>query len=348
MKNRSVLLIGNFLSATTGVRSVGEDLARQLSESGWKTITASAEPGRLARFMDMVATAWRRRHEYVVASVEVYSGMAFFWAEATCLTLRLAAKPYILTLHGGNLPDFARRWPGRVRRLLATAAAVTIPSRYLFEEMKGYGRHLRLVPNPLNLGAYQFKLRTQPRPQLVWLRAFHEIYNPLLAPKVMALLAPNFPEINLTMVGPDKGDGSLARTRKKAEELGLGTRINFPGRVAKQEVPQWLNQGDIFLNTTNVDNTPVSVLEAMACGLCVATTNVGGIPYLLEDGQDALLVPPDDPEAMAVAVDRILEEPGLAARLSRDGRRKVEQFDWGIILRQWEELLTAVAEGARP
>jgi glycosyltransferase involved in cell wall biosynthesis len=82
--------------------------------------------------------------------------------------------------------------------------------------------------------------------------------------------------------------------------------------------------------------------------LCVVSTNVGGIPYLLADGDDALLVPPDDPEAMAGAVERILTEPGLAARLSQDGRRKVEQFDWDIILRQWEELLTAVAAGVRP
>ena len=99
-----------------------------------------------------------------------------------------------------------------------------------------------------------------------------------------------------------------------------------------------MNQGDVFINTTNIDNTPVSLLEAMACGLCVVSTNVGGLPYLIEDGVDALLVPPDDSQAMAAAVRRILTEPGLAARLSSNARKKIERFDRSVILPQWEEL----------
>jgi glycosyltransferase involved in cell wall biosynthesis len=103
-----------------------------------------------------------------------------------------------------------------------------------------------------------------------------------------------------------------------------------------------MSRGDIFLNTTNIDNTPVSVLEAMACGLCVVSTNVGGIPYLLEHEHDALLVPPNDPQAMATAVHRLLNEPDLAERLSRNARQKAAQCDWSIILPQWEALLTSV------
>jgi glycosyltransferase involved in cell wall biosynthesis len=101
------------------------------------------------------------------------------------------------------------------------------------------------------------------------------------------------------MIGPDKGDGSFEETRQIAAELGVMSRISFPGPVLKTETPAWLDQGDIFLNTPEVDNTPVSVLEAMACGLCVVSTNVGGLPYLLENEADALLVPPNSVEGMA-------------------------------------------------
>jgi glycosyltransferase involved in cell wall biosynthesis len=105
-----------------------------------------------------------------------------------------------------------------------------------------------------------------------------------------------------------------------------------------------LNGADIFLNTTNVDNTPVSIMEAMASGLCIVSTNVGGISYLLEHERDALLVPPDDPEAMAGAVRRLLTEPELAARLSNNARRKAEEFDWATVLPKWKELLTAASK----
>jgi glycosyltransferase involved in cell wall biosynthesis len=174
---------------------------------------------------------------------------------------------------------------------------------------------------------------------LVWLRAFHEIYNPNLAPRVVALLTEEYPEIHLTMIGPDKGDGSLQKTKRSATDLGVAHRISFHGPVPKGEVPLWLNHHDIFLNTTNIDNTPVSVIEAMACGLCVVSTNVGGIPYILDDGCDALLVPADDAEAMASAVKRILIDRSLSAGLTHKARQKAESFDWPKILPQWEQIL---------
>ncbi|MDX1520798.1 MAG: glycosyltransferase family 4 protein [Anaerolineae bacterium] len=307
-------------------------------------MTTSTRLQRLARLADMLGTTWRHRNQYVVAQVDVYSGPAFLWAEAVCWMLRRINKPYVLTLHGGQLPNFARHWPKRVRHLLQSAAIVTTPSRYLAEQMQPYRSDLHLLPNPLDLSAYAHTVRTRPQPRLIWLRAFCEIYNPSLAPRVLAILSQDFPDSSLIMIGPDKGDGSLQFTQQVAEELGVTDRLELPGGVPKAKVPLWLNKGDIFINTTNIDNTPVSVLEAMACGLCVVSTDVGGLPYLLEQEQDTLLVPPDDPEAMAAAVRRLLTEQQLAERLSRQARQKTEQFDWSVLLSRWDTLLRAAAK----
>jgi glycosyltransferase involved in cell wall biosynthesis len=160
---------------------------------------------------------------------------------------------------------------------------------------------------------------------------------------VLALLAPEFPDAHLTMLGPDKGDGTRQAAQREARDLGVESRIDFPGKVPKPEISNWMNRGDIFLNTTNIDNTPMTVMEAMACGLCVVSTNVGGIPYLLKDRYDALLVQPGDPEAAASAVRRILTEPALAESLSRNARQKVEHFDWTAVLPVWEKILLSVA-----
>jgi glycosyltransferase involved in cell wall biosynthesis len=144
------------------------------------------------------------------------------------------------------------------------------------------------------------------------------------------------------MIGPDKGDGSLQRTRQEAESLGLSAHLTLAGSVPKQQVPEKLAEADIFLNTSGADNTPVSVMEAMACGLCIVSTDVGGIPYLLASETDALLVPPDDVAAMALAVRRILEQPALAERLSLNARRNAVRFDWEAITPQWDHLLRSV------
>ncbi len=121
----SVLLVGNFLSAAGGSRGVCEELALRLPQTGCSVMTTSSKRPKLRRLADMVGTAWRQRDRYDVAQVDVFSGPAFFWAEAVCGTLRMARKPYVLTLHGGNLPLFSRRRQARVRRLLRSAAAVT-------------------------------------------------------------------------------------------------------------------------------------------------------------------------------------------------------------------------------
>jgi glycosyltransferase involved in cell wall biosynthesis len=210
--------------------------------------------------------------------------------------------------------------------------------------MKSYSDNLKLLPNSIEIGNYRFRLRNRLKPRLIWLRSFHELYNPSLAPKVISILNDTFSDIKLTMVGPDKGDGTRQLTEITAKELNVTDRLVIEGGIPKEDVPKLMNTGDIFLNTTNWDNTPISVIEAMACGLCVVSTNVCGIPYLLEHEKDALLVPPDDPEAMAAAVHRLIMEPNLAERLSRNARHKVEQFDWSVILPQWESLLLSVAE----
>lgn len=339
-----VLLVGRFLSRQLGLHGVCEDLAAQLKNSGWPVITTSEKAAKLPRFLDMIMTVWRSRNKYCVVNVDLYSGLAFVWAEIICKLLYWMGKPYVLTLHGGNLPTFAACWPSRVRRLLRSAKAVTAPSLYLYQQMGQYRPDVTLIPNPLDLRLYSFRLRVRPRPILVWLRAFHSVYNPGLAPQVLWRLTETFPETTLIMIGPDTGDGSLDDARIWAANFGVSGRISFIGKINKAEVATWMNMGDIFLNTTNADNTPVTVLEAMACGLCVVSTDVGGIPYLLENEHDSLLVPPGDSAAMAVAVTRVLTEPGLAARVSRNARQKARQFDWSVVLPHWELLFRSLAQ----
>jgi glycosyltransferase involved in cell wall biosynthesis len=337
----STLFISVFLAAPGFARPCA-DLASRLEDEGWTVIRSSWRTDRIERLLDMVLTVWRRRRDYTIARVEVFSGLAFIWAEAACLSLRAAGRPYILSLHGGRLPEFAKRWPGRVRRLLASGRAVVAPSHYLVETMKGYRNDIQLVPNALVLSDFPFRLRGPVAPRLVWVRSFHRIYNPSLAVRVLAALRADIPDVRLTMVGPDKGDGALEATRREIAELGLEGVVDFAGAVAHEEIAQYLAGADIFLNTTNIDNTPVSVLEAMASGLCVVSTNVGGLPFLLQDGRDALLVPPDDIAAMSAAVRRLLAEPELARRLSSEARHEAERFDWSFVMSQWKALL---AEG---
>jgi glycosyltransferase involved in cell wall biosynthesis len=344
---KSVLIVGNFLSSSIGTRSVCEDFAERLRASGWNVITASTKKSRFARLTDMLSTIWSKKDEYEIAQVDVYSGNAFFWAEAACWTLRRARKPYVLTLHGGNLPVFSKKWPRRVRHLLNSAAVVTCPSPFLLEKLRDFRNDLVLIPNPLQVSSFPFVHRENPKPNLIWLRAFHGIYNPELAPKVIDSLRKIFPDVHLKMGGPVKEESSIHKMKNVAKEVGVEDRIEISGAISRANIGSFLNQGDIFLNTTYFDNTPVSLMEAMACGLCIVSTDVGGLPYLLKDGHDALLVPSNDSQAMSAAVTRLLQEPGLASKISKNARSAAEKFDWSEILPRWESLFQTLTGHAQ-
>ena len=333
-----LLIVGSFLPGFDLSRYAGGNLAVEIIRGGGKVITTSRRRWRPLRLADMLRTIRRRRGEYDLAHVTVFSNRAFIYAECVVALLCVLGKRCTLGLHGGNLPVFAGHHPTRTRRLLNRSSVAVCPSRYLFEELNSFGKELHLIPNALHIAKYSCKARRFPGRRLLWLRAFHAIYNPEMAIAMFSRVVDAIPDASMTMIGPDKGDGTLQATKKMAKDLGLLERISFPGAISKEDVPKVMTQHDVFVNTTNVDNTPVSIVEAMACGLPVVSTNVGGIPYLLEHGKTGLLVSPGDAGEMAGAVRRLLSEPQLAQDLGDNGRKLAESFDWNVVLPQWQKL----------
>ena len=116
-------------------------------------------------------------------------------------------------------------------------------------------------------------------------------------------------------------------------------QVEFKGQLTRLEWIELSKGYDFFLNTSTIDNTPLSVIEAMALGLAVVSTNVGGLPYLIENKVNGILVQPNDGEAMAEAVLRLKEQPKLFRVITQRARQKVERFDAQVVGQQWVELL---------
>jgi glycosyltransferase involved in cell wall biosynthesis len=102
-------------------------------------------------------------------------------------------------------------------------------------------------------------------------------------------------------------------------------------------------QHDVFLNTTRVDNAPVSLLEAAAHGLVVVSTPAGGITELFTDGVDALLA--GDADGLAAAVSRVVDDPVLARRLSGAGLVLADSASWAQVGPVWHDLLDRLVDG---
>jgi len=346
--NNGILFVGSFLPTNVGTRSVGEEIAIRLAQKGWNTFLTSRQSWRVLRLLEMLFSTYQNRHNYQIAYVEVYSGLAFIWAELVVRLLAHLGKPILLALHGGGLAEFAQKYPARITSLLNYAKVVVTPSQFLIGHLQFYSKELLYIPNAVNVEQYPFKLRNLIAPRLIWLRAFHSIYQPDLTVQIIAILRSEFEDIHLTMIGPDKGDGSLTKVQSLIQEKQLRSNISIIGAIPKNEVPEQLAKGDIFINTTLYESFGVSVLEAALVGLPIVTTAVGELLNLWEDRQTALIVHSDDPQKMADAIRLLLTEPEMAKKLSLNARHKAEQYDWSVILPQWEHLFQELINKGNP
>jgi L-malate glycosyltransferase len=192
----------------------------------------------------------------------------------------------------------------------------------------------------LNLSDYPYRMRKRVRPRILWMRAFHENYNPEMAIRVLARLEELVPDAELVMAGQDKG--LLPKMRKLAQELGIGKRIFFPGVMDKDAKQLESNKSDIFINTSRIDNAPVSILEAFAFGMPVVSTNVGGISVFLKDRENAILVDSNSIEDMVQAILEIIRDPQIASHLSQNGRILAEASDWNRLEKSWSNILNSL------
>lgn len=336
------LYLGNFLHSK-GKTPPPAELLLSAWQGKFEIQKASYLKHPILRLLHMLtAVLWGRLSGVQVMLVDVFSSKAFWYALATAELAYALRLPVILVLHGGELPQRFNRSPRASRRLLSHAAAIVSPSGYLQHHAQELSAQtVKVIGNPLQLEQYPFLRKQYSGIHLLWVRSFHQIYRPEMAVEVCKLLSKSWPGVQLTMIGPDK-DGSMAQVQQLAKAFGLGTQVRIKGLMSKADWVQESEKTNIFINTTTADNTPVSVLEALALGLPVVSTNVGGIPYLLQHKETALLVNNGDAEAMAQAIQHLMTEPDLREKLIRQGRALAEQMDFKQIAQQWEVLMEEV------
>ena len=337
MKRKKLLYVGNALSNNGKTVTTIETLSLLLRQEGYDVEVTSAISNKALRMLDMMRALLRSRKSVDTVLIDTYSTSNFWYAVIIASLCRTFSIPYIPILHGGNLPHRLKNNAKICKQLFGSAQINVAPSGYLYNAFAKAGfSNLILIPNTIELVEYPFKERTVFKPNLLWVRSFAEIYNPLMAVQVLEKLYQRYPEATLTMVGPDK-DGSLALCEAYARKNSLP--VHFTGRLSKKDWTSLAQDHDVFISTTNFDNTPVSVMEAMALGLPVVSTNVGGMPYLIDDNIDGLLSPPDEVVAFSEKISDLLSQTAHTKEMAAKARLKVTSYDWSVVKEQWNKVL---------
>jgi len=210
---------------------------------------------------------------------------------------------------------------------------------------RGRGVATSVVPNVVDLEVFRpagesdgARSATSDAPRLVVARNLEPVYDVATALRALARIRVKAPRAHMSVAGsgPER-----ARLEALASELGLQGAVTFTGRLENHEMVGLYRGASVVLNPSRVDNMPISILEALACGVPVVSTNVGGIPDLVSDGRTALLVPPEDPEAMAAATVSLLEHRGRADTLRTAGLELARDYAWPRVRERWRDVYRA-------
>jgi glycosyltransferase involved in cell wall biosynthesis len=332
-----ILYFGNILSASGNTPSFIEILGPRLA-SLTEIKLASDKKGQVARMLDMIFVFFRHQRKDPLILIDTYSYRGFYYAVVIGWFARRFGRKYIPIIRGG---DFKRRFSirrGLTRKLLDHAHAIVVPSIYIQEVLNREGYEPVFIPNFMDIANYTFQIRLIIRPRLLWVRSFHKIYDPTLAIRILHELSQQFNDATLCMVGPDRDDTRRA-CEQLIDELNLRNKVELTGKLSKSEWAEKSKGFDIFINTALIDNHPVSVMEAMLLGLPVVSSRVGGIPYLLKEGEEGLLAESGNVGDFTSAIRQLIEHPDKANTLSQRARAKAEGYDWPVIREKWIALL---------
>ena len=333
----NILYIGNKLSGKDTNITYIEILGKYLESEHYNIIYASSKKNQILRLLDMNFKTLKNQLKINKVLIDTYSTNGFIFALIISQLCRLLHLQYIPILHGGNLPNRLVRNPKFCKLIFDNAQINVAPSFYLYYAFKAAGfQKIIHIPNAVAVENYNFDKKDITIPKLLWVRSFKEIYNPKMAVLVMAEIVKKYPNAQLCMVGPNQNNLYL-ECKNLAMDLGLN--VNFTGKLTKKEWISLAKDYNIFINTTHLDNTPLSVIEAMALGLAIVSTNVGGIPNLITNQKNGLLVNDNDFLKMSQEVITLTTNKDKFEYLITNARKTVEKFDWEIVKKQWFDIL---------
>jgi glycosyltransferase involved in cell wall biosynthesis len=335
-----VALVGPLPPPSGGMANQTRQLSQLLSQEGIEVdLVQTNSPYRPAwiaslqgiraifRLLPYLCQLWSAAGRADVVHVMANSGWSWHLFAAPAVWIASARKvPVVMNYRGGEAETFfqsAYRW---VAPTLARVACVMVPTGFLAEIFDRRGVSTQIIPNIVNTERFQGGASdTGSGHHIVVTRNLEAIYDIATAIRAFQTLYTQLPGARMSIAGsgPDR-----AMLESLATKLGLGDSIIFTGRLDVEAMVSLYASADVMLNPSLADNMPNSVLESLASGVPVVSTNVGGVPFLVEDGVTALLVDTGDHQAMADAMTQLLTDVTLRDTMIAAGRELVKQYTW--------------------
>lgn len=303
--------------------------------------TVLREPLYIARLLRAIA-------HVDIAHIFASSYWSFLIAAAPAWAVgKICGSRTLLNYHSGDARDHLQRFPSAVF-VMGRVDELVVPTDYLVDVLGEFGLSPVTIPNLVDLSQFRYRPRSQLRPHLICSRGFSRYYQIDVVVRAYAELKDTYPDAKLDLVGEGPLEGEI---RKLVAALNL-TDVRFAGAASRQEIGNYYDQADIFINASCVDAMPVSVIEAFRAGMPVVTTSPEAMPYLVEHERTGLLSAVGDEKTLATNLIRLLRDNQLAMKLAENAYQESRKYEWGVVRQQWlglyQRMLTSFASRPVP
>jgi glycosyltransferase involved in cell wall biosynthesis len=250
---------------------------------------------------------------------------------------------FILNYRDGQVEPHVREWKTALPTIRA-ADIVISPSEYVVQVLGKYGVKASAISDVVDFTKFKYRQRSKLRPVFMTNRILEPLYNVGCILRAFQIVQEQYPEASLTIAHDGMCKPALEAL---AIELGL-KNTKFIGRVPHAQVPDLYDSADVYLTSPDFDCMPGSLTESYASGLPLIATRTGGIPFMVRDGETGLLVECNDHVAMAAACVRLLEDPALVERITKQGFQELDKYhmERGGVREKWVKVYHALKPSA--
>ena len=318
-----ILQIANYSENGGGI-SVQVRLLQGLLQSDGFDCGIISTKGSLVTRIKAVFRLLVNGKDYGVFHIHACSGRGFFPAIIGIGIGRFLNKRTVLTFHGGGAEEFFNRKRRLVKYFLNKTSANIVLSGFIGRVFDKYGIKYTVIPNIITMDESSFKIRTTIKPRYISIRSLTETYNIPCTLKAFSIVQSKYPEATLTLLG----DGpSRPELEKFVAEHNI-PNVTFAGQVPNTDIYRYLGNADIMVSSSRFDNMPVSILEGFKAGLLVIASNVGGVPYMIDDGENGLLFENGNDPEMADKMIEAITHPDATIRMIENAFRSLDTYKW--------------------
>ena len=323
---KKVLQIANYREKVGGISGQVELLKRHLDEDGYIAEIFSTK-GTIVRRLWMPFHLLKIAQSFDVLHIHCCSDWGFFPAVLGISVGKMLGKRIILSYHGGDAGVFFEKHPRFVKRWLLRTNTNIALSGFVGEEFAKRGLPYTIISNILEFNESQYRKRDIIHPDFICTRAHEPLYNIPCILRAFSIVQKQLPESTLTLVGGGSQHEALKVMTKEMKLQG----VLFTGHVENRKIYDYLAKADILLSSPRIDNFPVSVLEAMNAGLLVISSNVGGVPFLIEDGKTGFLFSSNDEQALAERMLQAVTNQKESTQIISNAKKEVSKYSWSVV-----------------